>query len=174
MYPRHLKTTRYLFQWKVFLVKHPTPNPIMHEPGFTAHLLLGKALALCLLPQPCPLGDLAQGCQGSLWQGLGAEPSFPGSWPGTFCHQTPQPLPLISCPLCSVCTLWRRAPHTPTSVYWVRCFCPTPLSSSAIWGIGNLAGHCPWGQAWWGGEDRPLCWSEICKARSLSQSFFFF
>lgn len=54
----------------------------MYEQDFAAHLLV-KALALCPFPQPFPLGDLAQGHQGSWWQRLGAQPRLSGSWPST-------------------------------------------------------------------------------------------
>lgn len=117
----------------------------MQELDFVAHLLLGKVLALCLLPQPCPLGDLAQGRQGSWWQGLGAEPRFPGSWPGTPATR-PCCLALSSLALCALSAPSGGACPTPTSFHWARCFCPTPVSTSAIWDIGSLAVCCPWGQ----------------------------
>lgn len=143
----------------------------MHELDFAAHLLLHKVLALCLVPQSCPLGDLAQGLQGSWWQGLGVEPRSPGSWPGTLAAR-PHCLSLSSLALCALSTPSGGMCPDPTSFHWARC--PTPVSGSAIWGIGSLAVCCPWGQAQVGeGEGRPFCWSGICKAGSLMQSFFF-
>lgn len=72
--PRHLQAARELFSGKRSL-----PSSQMHELDFAAHLLLGKVLALGLVPQACPLGDLAQRRPGSWWPGLGAEPRFLGA-----------------------------------------------------------------------------------------------
>lgn len=84
----------------------------MYEQGFVPHLL-GKALALCLFPQPYPLGDLAQGHQGSWWQRLGAQPRLPGSWPSTVatrphcCFLSSRALYAQSAPP------WRHISHSP-------------------------------------------------------------
>lgn len=79
---------------------------------------------------------LLKDAKGNWWQGLGAEPRFPGSWPGTLATD-PTGSPLLPFVLC-LNRLEACALH-PTSFHWVRYFCLTPVSGSAIWGIGSLA-----------------------------------
>lgn len=128
---RHLKVT---LQGKAFLVKHP-PSKCVNS---IVQLIFSKAwfwpcawcpdLALWVI-----LLKDAKGIGGRGWE---QSPGFldPGLalWP-----PDPTGSPLLPFVLCLNCL--EACALQPTSFHWVRYFCLTPVSGSAIWGIGSLA-----------------------------------